>query len=91
MPEILDAAKVAEGRVAWLGYGRRQGPPKIGAHFVSFNRAALAAFKRYAREILRGGPLAFDTLLHRFWKMGRARAPFTSMAHPVRHASRGRR
>ena len=63
LTDVLDAAKEADGRVARLGYGRRQGLPKVGARLVSFSRAALAAFRRDAREILEAGPFAFDTLV----------------------------
>ena len=89
--DILAAARQCGDRVGWSGYYLRHGQPKVGAHLVRFSRAALARFRTYAAEADPRGTLAFDTLLRKLWRLGRAWVPSESLAAQVRHPLKGRR
>ena len=89
--DVLATARRAGRRVGWLGYSVRQGQPKVGAHLVCFCRAALARFRKDAAEADPRGTLAFDTLLHALWRLGRAWAPPEALAVQLRHPLKGRR
>ncbi len=76
---LMNAASKARNRVAWLGCGRRRGSPKVGAHLVSVNRAALAAFDEHARKVLGSRSLALDILLNRLWRQGLVYVPTVTL------------
>ena len=60
---LLTAAADAGDRAAWLGYGRRRGCPKDGAHLLILSRVALAAFREHAAKEMAPRPCAVDALL----------------------------
>ena len=91
LSDTLSTARRARSRIAWLGYGMRRGEPKVGAHFVCFCRDALAQFRADAAEAGPRGILAFDTLLQKLWRLGRAWVPTETLAAQVRHSLQGRR
>ena len=91
LSDILSAARRARSRIAWLGYGMRRGEPKVGAHLVCFCRVALARFRTDAADADPRGTLAFDTLLRKLWRLGRAWAPSETLAAQARRPLKGRR
>ena len=89
--DVLAAARRAGRRFGWLGYSVRQGQPKVGEHLVCFCRAALARFRTDAAEADPRGTLAFDTLLHKLWRLGRAWVPSETWAAQARRPLKCRR
>ena len=82
---LLTAAADAGDRAAWLGY------PKVGAHLLSFNHVAMAAFREHAAKEMASRPFALDALLNRLWRQGLVYAPGVSLAQQMKHAAVGRR
>ena len=41
---VLRATKAAGRCAGWLGYGLRNGQPRVGAHILSFTKAGLERF-----------------------------------------------
>ena len=91
LSDILSVARRARSRIAWLGYGMRRGEPKVGAHLVCFCRVALARFRTDAAAADPRGTLAFGTLLHKLWRLGRAWVPSETLAVQVRRTLKCRR
>ena len=80
LADLMTASHQAGDCIGWLGYGRRGGEPKVGAHLVSFSRRALKQFSVKSCSILATRKLAFDTLLHALWKQDCVWVPRASLA-----------
>jgi hypothetical protein len=88
---VLTSAALAAGkRIGWLGYHRRRGEPRYGAHLLSFTRESLDTFGQQAGSYLQSRMLALDTLLYHMWRDGYVWIPAASLAHQQVHAARGR-
>lgn len=91
LADLLTASQQAGDCIGWLGYGRRGGEPKVGAHLVSFSRRALMRFSVKSCSILATRKLAFDTLLHALWQQDCVWVPRVSLACQAGHSAKGRR
>ena len=78
-------------KIAWLGFRKSGGEPKIGAHLLSFIRSALKRFLQVVAKVDSSDTLALDTLLHALWIDGRVWTPENSMATQKDHDLKGRR
>jgi len=87
---LLSAALAAGKRIGWLGYHRRRGEPRYGAHLLSFTRESLDTFGQKAGSYLQSRMLALDTLLYHMWRDGYVWIPAASLAYQQVHAARGR-
>ena len=90
---LVEACCTACGlrKIAWLGFRKSGGEPKIGARLLSFSCSVLTRFLQDVAEVDFSGTLALDTLLHALWKDGRVWTPENSMATQKDHVVKGRR
>ena len=91
MQQVLNEAEQAPpGHVVWMGYGLRQGKPKVGAHLVVFPRACMHTFRQELKSRNKTGILSWDTLLAAMWQEGLVVTSEWSLAYQIGHSLKGR-
>jgi len=88
---VLREAKAAGRCAGWMGYGLRNGQPKVGAHLLSFTKSALERFVMDLKHLVQQRVLALDTALHHLWLAGTIFLPAESLAQQAAHPLKRRR